>query len=49
MIKETNKEQKPLNELKKMSHKFDYNFKVGRLNFNTPLNIYLKRILQRRI
>jgi hypothetical protein len=42
MSKEPNKEQKPLNELKKMSHKFDYNFKVGRLNFNTPLNIYLK-------
>ena len=41
MTKEPNKEQKPLNELKKMSHKFDYNFKVGRLNFNTPLNIYL--------
>lgn len=42
MIKEPSKEIKPLSELKKMSHKFDYNFKVGRLNFNTPLNIYLK-------
>lgn len=42
MIKESNKEQKSLSELKELCHKFDYNFKVGGLNFNTPLNIFLK-------
>ena len=41
MMKESNKDQKSLNELKTLSHKFDFDFKIGNLNFNTPLNHFL--------
>lgn len=40
-MKESNKEHKSLNELKEMSHKNDFKFKMGRLNFNTPLKSFL--------
>ena len=43
-MKESNKDQKSLNELKTLSHKFDFDFKIGNLNFNTPLNHFLTNI-----
>ena len=38
---------KSLSELKKMSHKFDFSFKVGRLNFDTPLKLFLDLIKEK--
>ena len=40
--KPENKEFKDLKELKLESEKFDKKFKTGRLNFNSPLNIFLR-------
>ena len=40
-MKESNKEHKTLAELKELSHKKDFPFKIGRLNFKTPLKAFL--------
>ena len=42
MMKDSNKEHKTLAELKKMSHQKDFHFKIGRLNFKTPLKVFLE-------
>ena len=39
-MKET-KEHKSLSELRELSHKNDFDFKIGMLNFNTPLKTFL--------
>ena len=43
MMKESNKEHKSLSELKELSHKNDFDFKIGRLNFDTPLKLFLDK------
>ena len=35
---------KSLSDLKKMSHEFDFQFTIGRLNFDTPLKLFLDLI-----
>ena len=35
---------KSLSDLKKMSHEFDFKFTIGRLNFDTPLKLFLDLI-----
>ena len=42
MMKDSNKEHKTLAELKKMSHQKDFHFNIGRLNFKTPLKVFLE-------
>ena len=37
-----NKEAKDLKDLRQESEKYDIHFKAGRLNFNSPLNIFLR-------
>lgn len=43
MLKESNKEHKTISELKKLSHDKDFDFKIGRLNFETPLKLFLDK------
>ena len=45
-MKESIKEHKTLSELKKLSHEKDFAFKIGRLNFNTPLKVFLETCKQ---
>lgn len=48
MIKEKEKEPKDilkeLKELKKESHQFDFEFKIGIINTETPLNIFIQKV-----
>ena len=41
-MKEANKEHKTISELKALSNKYDFKFKIGSLNFETPLNKFLR-------
>jgi hypothetical protein len=46
MSKDPPKEHKSLSELKNLSHKFDFDFKVGAINSETPLNKFLKNVCE---
>ena len=46
MSKEPPKEHKSLSELKNLSHRFDFDFKVGAINSETALNKFLKNVCE---